>query len=192
MKCKRSLPPGSEGVSPAEMAAKMAALPAKGGGVNAYNDIHWWHWRHSFLSKQIEKQPKTEQGRKQIPGNQPHGIGQLGDKPPKSIPVTGGVVVWKKANPIRIKIRVKHETLGIFFHEGFAVGRIDRSITIYRLQNMGSSHKLLTFLPRVLLKLKGIIIPCLLDGIRVGFSFILIKKITRTSSIGNGKIGRGQ
>ncbi|GEM_PF-2351302 len=121
MKCKRSLPPGSEGVSPAEMAAKMAALPAKGGGVNAYNDIHWWHWRRSFLSKQIEKQPKTEQGRKQIPGNQPHGIWKLGDKPPKSIPVTGGVVVWKKANPIRIKICVKHETLGIFFHEGFAV-----------------------------------------------------------------------
>jgi len=29
---KRLLTPGSEGVSPAEMAAKMAALPGKGGG----------------------------------------------------------------------------------------------------------------------------------------------------------------
>jgi len=33
----QSLPPGSAGVSPAEMAAKMVALPGKGrGGVNAY------------------------------------------------------------------------------------------------------------------------------------------------------------
>ncbi len=32
---KRS-PPGSVGVSSAEMAAKMAALPGKSGGVNAY------------------------------------------------------------------------------------------------------------------------------------------------------------
>ena len=30
--CKRSLPPGSAGVSPAEMAAKMAAFPGKGRG----------------------------------------------------------------------------------------------------------------------------------------------------------------
>ncbi|PZN71581.1 MAG: hypothetical protein DM484_26010 [Candidatus Methylumidiphilus alinenensis] len=33
---KRSLPPGSAGVSPAEMVAKMTALPGKSGGVNAY------------------------------------------------------------------------------------------------------------------------------------------------------------
>jgi len=150
------------------------------------------NWRHSFFSKQVEKQSKTEQGREQVSGNQPHGIGKLGDKPPKSIPIAGGVVVWKKASPIRIKVCVKHETLGIFFHEGFAVGRIDRGISIYRLQNMGSSHKLFTFLPRVLLKLKGIIIPCLLDGIRVGFSFILKMENPRTFCIGNGKIGRGQ
>ena len=30
--CKRSPPPGSVGVSPAEMEAKMAALPGKSGG----------------------------------------------------------------------------------------------------------------------------------------------------------------
>ena len=32
-------PPGSVGVSPTEMAAKMAALPGKSGGVNAYTAI---------------------------------------------------------------------------------------------------------------------------------------------------------
>ena len=44
---KRSPPPGSVGVSPAEMEAKMAALPGKsGGGVNAYPVSRIDRWKN--------------------------------------------------------------------------------------------------------------------------------------------------
>ena len=40
LECNRSAPPGSAGVPPAKIAAKMAALPGKGrGGLNGYTGI---------------------------------------------------------------------------------------------------------------------------------------------------------